>query len=160
MPTHFFSDASVIGPPPSADGGRGARDAGETPPVTDASSPPPPTTPDAVGVEFQQERAQPEQRPHQQHAAVAVLDVGGVDDRLHQQALGVDQDVALLALDLLAGVVARRVDAAPPFSAPLTLWLSMIAAVGLASRPACSRHSTWSAWWMRSSVRSASQRRR
>src|SRR5918994_160338 len=96
----------------------------------------------AVGVEFQQERVQPEQRPHQQHAAVAVLDVGGVDDRLHQQALGVDQDVALLALDLLAGVVARRVDAAPPFSAPLTLWLSMIPVVGLAARPASSRHST------------------
>jgi transposase len=31
---------------------------------------------------------------------------------------------------------------APPFSAPFTLWLSMIAAVGLASRPACSRHCT------------------
>jgi hypothetical protein len=65
-----------------------------------------------------------------------------VDDRLHQQALGVDQDVALLAFDLLACIVARRVDAGPPFSAPFTLWLSMIAAVGLASRPACSRHST------------------
>ena len=55
---------------------------------------------------------------------------------LHQQALGVDQDVTLLALDLLAGIKARRVDRAPPFSALLTLWLSMIAAVGLASRPA------------------------
>jgi hypothetical protein len=30
----------------------------------------------------------------------------------------------------------------PPFSALLTLWLSMIAAVGLASREACSRHAT------------------
>src|SRR4051812_34069265 len=95
-----------------------------------------------VGVELEQERVQAEQRPHQQQAAIAVLDVGGVDDRLHQQALGVDQDVALPALDLLARIVARRVDAAPPFSAPLTLWPSMIAAVGLASRPACSRHGT------------------
>ena len=92
--------------------------------------------------QLQQEGVEAEQRTHQQHAAVAVLDAGGVDDRLHQQALGVDKDMTLLALDLLAGVVARRVDAAPPFSAPLTLWLSMIAAVGLASRPACSRHST------------------
>jgi hypothetical protein len=50
--------------------------------------------------------------------------------------------VPLLAFDLLACIKARRVDAAPPFSALLTLWLSMIAAVGLAARPACSRHST------------------
>lgn len=96
----------------------------------------------AIGIELQQEGAEAEQRPHQQHAAIAVLDVGGMDDRLHQQALGVDQGMALLASDLLARVVARRVDAGPPLSAPFTLWLSMIAAVGLASRPACSRHIT------------------
>ncbi|GAN82766.1 hypothetical protein GHA01_31950 [Novacetimonas hansenii] len=42
----------------------------------------------------------------------------------------------LLALDPLAGVKAGRIDAPPPFSALLTLWLSMIAAVGLALRPA------------------------
>ena len=96
----------------------------------------------AVGVELEQEGIQSEQRAHQQHAAVAILDVGGVDDRLHQQALRVDQDVPLLAFDLLARVIARRIDRAPPFSALLTLWLSMIAAVGLASRPASSRHWT------------------
>ena len=96
----------------------------------------------AIGVELQQEGVEPKQRAHQQHATVAVLDVGGVDDGLHQQALGVDQDVPLLALDLLACVVAQGIDADPPFSAPFTLWLSMIAAVGLASRPACSRHWT------------------
>ena len=90
----------------------------------------------------QQKGEEGEQRAHQQHAAVAVLDVGGVDDRQDQQALGIDQDVALLALDLLARAVARQVDAGPPFPAPFTLWLSMIAAVGLASRPACSRHCT------------------
>jgi hypothetical protein len=43
-------------------------------------------------------------------------------------------------LDFLAGVVTRRIDAGPPFSALFTLWLSMMAAVGLASRCACSRH--------------------
>jgi hypothetical protein len=63
-------------------------------------------------------------------------------DGLHRQALCVDQDVPLLTFDLLAGVVAWRIDRVPPFSAPLTLWLSMIAAVGLASRPAASRHAT------------------
>ena len=49
-----------------------------------------------------------EQRRHQQHPAVAVLNVGGVDDNLHQQAMRIDPDVALLALDLLAGVVSSR----------------------------------------------------
>jgi hypothetical protein len=96
----------------------------------------------AIGVELQQKREPPEQRAHQHHAAVAVLDVGRVDDGVQQQALRVYQDLALLALDLLAGVKARRVDRDPPFSALLTLWLSMIAAVGLASRAANSRHFT------------------
>jgi hypothetical protein len=65
-----------------------------------------------------------------------------MDDRLHQQALRVDQDVPLLAFDPLARVKSRRIERTPPFSALLTLWLSMIAAVGLASRPASSRHWT------------------
>jgi len=51
---------------------------------------------------------------------------------MQQQTLRVYQDMALLALDLLAGVIAVRIDRGPPFSAALTLWLSIIAAVGLA----------------------------
>ena len=94
----------------------------------------------AIDEEPGQEREGAEQGRHQQRSAVAVLDVGGMDDGAHQQALRIDQDVALLTVDLLARVVARRVDARPPFSALLTLWLSMIAAVGLASRAAASRH--------------------
>ena len=96
----------------------------------------------AVGVKLEQERVEAEQRAHQQHAAVAVLHIGGMHDSLHQQALGIDQDVSFLALDLLAAIEARRVDRGPPFSALLTLWLSMIAAVGLACRSAASRHAT------------------
>ena len=69
----------------------------------------------AVSIELQQKRKRSEQRRHHQRAAVAVLDVGGVHERMHQQALRIDEDVALLALDLLAGVVARRIDAAPSF---------------------------------------------
>jgi hypothetical protein len=49
----------------------------------------------------------------------------------HQQTLCVDEDMALAALDFLARIVAVRIDTRPPFSALLTLWLSMIAAVGL-----------------------------
>ncbi len=42
--------------------------------------------------------------------------------------------------------VGRMHDAGLPFSALLTLWLATMAALGLASRPACSRHCTYSAW--------------
>jgi hypothetical protein len=42
-------------------------------------------------------------------------------DRIHQQALRIDEEVSLLAFDLLAAVEARRIDPAPPFSALLTL---------------------------------------
>jgi hypothetical protein len=65
-----------------------------------------------------------------------------VNDRLHQQALRVDEQMALLAFDPLARIEARRVDRAPPFSALLTLWLSMMPTVGLACRSAISRHFT------------------
>ena len=94
----------------------------------------------AVGIELDQERERAEQARHQQRPAVAVLDVGGVHDGVHQQALRIDEDMPLLALDLLARVIARRINRRSPFSALLTLWLSMIAAVGLASREAAWRH--------------------
>jgi hypothetical protein len=68
-----------------------------------------------------------------------------MDSGAQEQAQRVDQDVALLALDLRARVIALRIDARAPFSALLTLWLSMIATVGLASLPACSRAWTKSA---------------
>jgi len=42
----------------------------------------------------------------------------------------------LLALDLFARIVAIRINAGSLFSALFTLWLSVIAAVGLASRSA------------------------
>ena len=61
------------------------------------------------------------------------------------QAERVDQDVAFLAPDLLAGVIAGQVNAGAPFSALFTLWRSMIAALGLASLPASSRAWTKSA---------------
>ena len=96
----------------------------------------------AIGIELEQEWEHAEQGGDQQHPAVAILKVGGMNDRVQQQPLRVYQDMALLPLDLLACVIAGRVDRGPPFSALLTLWLSMIAAVGLAARPACSRHCT------------------
>jgi hypothetical protein len=50
--------------------------------------------------------------------------------------------MALAARDLLARIIAARINAAPPFFAPFTLWLSMTQAVGLASRSMASRHFT------------------
>ena len=96
----------------------------------------------AVGKELLQERIHPEQGRQKQDAAVAILDIGGMNDGVEQQAQRIYENMALLALDLLARIIAMRIDAGPPFSALFTLWLSMMAAVGLASRSPCSRHST------------------
>jgi len=65
-----------------------------------------------------------------------------VHDDVRQQAERVDEDVVLDPPDLLARVEAGRVDRRPPFSAALTDLPSRIAAVGLASLPACSRQAT------------------
>ena len=75
----------------------------------------------AVGKEFLQKRKPAEQGSEDQNAAIAVLDIGWMHDGVHQQAYRVDKDVALLTFDLLTRIVARRIDAAPPFSAPFTL---------------------------------------
>jgi hypothetical protein len=61
---------------------------------------------------------------------------------MEQQTQRIYQDMALLALDLFARIIAMRINASPPFSALFTLWLSMMAAVGLASRSTFSRQAT------------------
>ena len=78
---------------------------------------------------------------YQRHS-VAILNIGGMDRYAQQQAERIDEDMPLATRDLLARIEALRVEQGPPFCAPLTLWLSMIAVVGLASRPACSRTAT------------------
>ena len=75
-------------------------------------------------------------------SAVAILDIGSMNRCTQQQTERVYENVALLALDLFSRIVAMRIGVRPPFSALLTLWLSMIAAVGLASRSSRSLHST------------------
>jgi hypothetical protein len=96
----------------------------------------------AVGEQLAQEREPSEQGGQQQDATVAVLNVGGSHQRMQHQTQRVDQEMALLAFDQLARIKAMRVDGRAPFSALFTLWLSMMQAVGLASRSACSRHFT------------------
>ena len=96
----------------------------------------------SVGNELLQERVHPEKGRKKQDAAIAILDIGRMNDGVQQQTQRVYENMALLALDLFARVIAMRIDAAPPFSALFTLWLSTMAAVGLASRSPCSRHAT------------------
>ena len=84
----------------------------------------------AVGKQLLQERIHPEQSGKKQDTAVAILDIGGVNDGVEQQTQRIYKKVALLAFDPLARIIAMRIDTGPPFSALLTLWLSMMAAVG------------------------------
>jgi len=95
----------------------------------------------AVGEQLFKEWIQAEHGRHNKHASVTVLNVRRMNDRVQQQTYRVDQDMPLLSLDFLARVIAIWINAAPPFSALFTLWLSITQAVGLASRPICSRHS-------------------
>ena len=92
-----------------------------------------------VGNDTLDERETPPSLPQQCFGAVTVLDIGGMDVDVQQQALRIDEDVALAAEDFLPGIVSRWVDRAPPFTAPLALCASRIAVVGLASRPERSR---------------------
>jgi hypothetical protein len=93
-----------------------------------------------IGEQLLQKRIHPEQGGHDENATVAILNVGRMHNSMQQQAYCIDQNMPLLALDFLARIVTRRIDADPPFSALFTLWLSMMAALGLTSRSDCSRH--------------------
>ena len=75
----------------------------------------------AVGEQFPEKGKQTEHGRQQRETAVAILNVGGGDDAVQQQALRIDQNMPLLALDQLAGIEAVAVDASPPFSALFTL---------------------------------------
>jgi hypothetical protein len=61
---------------------------------------------------------QPARLPQQWLGAVPVLDVGGMHDHREQHADGVGQQVALAVDDLLARVIAGRVESRRPFARP------------------------------------------
>jgi len=92
----------------------------------------------AVRVDACDEREAPPGPAQEIQGAVAVLDVGGMDDDVQQEAERIDEDVPLAPERLLPCIVARRIDRGPPFRAPRAVWLSMMATLGLASRPSCS----------------------
>ena len=98
-----------------------------------------------IGEQLHQEGIHPEQGREEQNTTVTILDIRGMHHRMQQQTYRVDQDMPLLAVNLLARIIPGWIDAGPPFSALSTLWLSITQAVGLASRPIASRHCTYSA---------------
>src|ERR1700682_4418982 len=87
-----------------------------------------------ISKEFPQEGIHSKHGGKQHNATVAILDVSAVNDRVEQQTQRIYENVALLALDFLARIIPMRINPRPPFSALFTLWLSMMAGVGLGFR--------------------------
>lgn len=75
--------------------------------------------------------------------SIPILNVGCMDYYSNNQSQCVYQQMPLAAVDFLAGIISVK----PPFSVVLTDWLSMIAALGSASRPSpmrsCARNVSW-----------------
>lgn len=67
-----------------------------------------------------------------QLGSVSILDIRRMNHAVQDQPERVNDDVPLAPLDFLA----RIVPSGAPFSVVLVLWLSMMTALGLASRPA------------------------
>jgi hypothetical protein len=76
----------------------------------------------------------PQQLLDYQLRSITILDVGRVNHYREDQSQCVNYDVALASVDLLAHLITAR----PPFSVIFTLWESMMAALGVASRPSFS----------------------
>ena len=71
---------------------------------------------------------------------VTVLNIGCMYHHSHHQTQRINHQMAFSACYFLAGVIAS----VPPFEAVLTVWLSIIAALGLGWRPAWTRTRLWS----------------
>ena len=91
-----------------------------------------------------------------QPRTISVLDIGRMHHHRQQQAHGIYDDVSLSTVDLLTSIIATR----PPFSVVFTLWLSMIAALGVGSLPSASRTQGRSVSLTRSHVPSMVQLRK
>ena len=76
----------------------------------------------------------------QTSGTVAILDISRNYLEREEVAFGVDEGIALNALNFLARIVTDRINGDPPFSVAFATCVSMIAAVGSPSRPQVSRH--------------------
>src|SRR5439155_284081 len=61
-----------------------------------------------IGKELFQERVHPEKGRKKQDAAIAILDIGRMNDGVQQQTQRVYENMALLPLDLFAGALGGR----------------------------------------------------
>ena len=68
-----------------------------------------------IGEDALDEGEQAPRRTEQVAGAVAILNVGGMDDDAQQEAERVDEDMALATRDLLARIKALRVERGAPF---------------------------------------------
>lgn len=68
-----------------------------------------------IGEDALDERKQTARRAQHLAGTIAILHVGGVNDHAQQQAERIDQDMALASRDLLARIVALRVERRAPF---------------------------------------------
>jgi hypothetical protein len=75
----------------------------------------------AIGKEFFEKREQAEQRRQKKNTAIAILDIGWMNDGMQQKAKRIYKNMPLLALDFLCCIEAIRVNRGPPFSALFTL---------------------------------------
>jgi uncharacterized membrane protein YedE/YeeE len=103
----------------------------------------------AVGPDQADEREEGARDLRRRSTAVAVLDIAGMGFDKQGASIAIDQSMTLAPRDLLACIVAAR----PPLSVVFTLWLSMIAALGLTSRAARWRSAMTRAWFIRSKAR-------
>jgi len=96
----------------------------------------------AVSPDQRQPRKQTSQFFQNQHSPVTILNICSVYHYCQHQTQRIYHQMAFSTGYFLAGIIA----AMPPFSAVLTDWLSIIAAEGLACRPAPTR--TCSRRWL------------
>jgi hypothetical protein len=86
----------------------------------------------------------PDQFGKQPGSYRAIVILGLADKRFEDQAFGIHNQMALATFDLFTPIVASYA----PFSVVLTDWLSMLPALGVASRPSfcrsCSRSASFS----------------
>ena len=88
-----------------------------------------------IGPDQLEPRKEALERCQQELATASVLTTGFMHQHVQHQPIRIDQQMALAAFDLFAPIVA----AGPPFCVVFTDWLSMMAALGVGSRPAWTR---------------------
>lgn len=89
----------------------------------------------AIGPNELETRKAARQRFEQEFPAIVILDVGFMHQHVYDQPIRVDEDMPFAPLYFLPTVIS----AYPPFWLVFTDWLSIIAALGVGSRPCDSR---------------------